>query len=108
MHCGLNTLQDTCLRYRVLFCAIDTKTGRKRHLSAVFIGNVGTYMAHIIDTNEEERAKGITIEVGRAHFETETTRFTILDAPGHKGYIPNRSTALLKLLSVISARKGEI
>lgn len=25
--------------------------------------------------------QGITVEVGRAHFETEKTRFTILDAP---------------------------
>lgn len=25
--------------------------------------------------------QGKTVEVGRAHFETETTRFTILDAP---------------------------
>jgi len=28
------------------------------------------YMAYIMDTNEEERAKGKTVEVGRAHFET--------------------------------------
>ncbi|WMV30542.1 hypothetical protein MTR67_023927, partial [Solanum verrucosum] len=39
------------------------------------------YMAYIMDTNEEERVKGITIEVGRAPFEIETTRFTILGAP---------------------------
>ncbi|KAG6494610.1 hypothetical protein ZIOFF_042370 [Zingiber officinale] len=39
------------------------------------------YMAYIMDTNEEERVKGITVEVGRAHFETENTRFTVLDAP---------------------------
>ncbi|KAJ6383831.1 hypothetical protein OIU78_027178 [Salix suchowensis] len=38
-------------------------------------------MAYIMDTNEEERVKGKTVEVGRAHFETETSRFTILDAP---------------------------
>ncbi|KAJ6422307.1 hypothetical protein OIU84_027292 [Salix udensis] len=38
-------------------------------------------MAYIMDTNEEERVKGKTVEVGRAYFETETTRFTILDAP---------------------------
>jgi len=38
-------------------------------------------MAYIMDTNEEERVKGKTVEVGRAHFETEHTRFTILDAP---------------------------
>ncbi|PPR88627.1 hypothetical protein GOBAR_AA32057 [Gossypium barbadense] len=69
MHCGLNTLQRSALRVlNMIVCR---------------------YMAHIRDTNEEERAKGITIEAGRAHFETATTRFTILDAPGHKGYIPN-------------------
>jgi hypothetical protein len=27
------------------------------------------------------RMQGKTVEVGRAHFETEKTRFTILDAP---------------------------
>ncbi|KAJ6744609.1 TRANSLATION FACTOR [Salix purpurea] len=42
---------------------------------------VTLYMAYIMDTNEEERVKGKTVEVGRAYFETETTRFTILDAP---------------------------
>lgn len=35
---------------------------------------------------EEERARGKTIEVGRANFETPTRRYTILDAPGHKSY----------------------
>ncbi|GAB2278090.1 hypothetical protein Dimus_012787 [Dionaea muscipula] len=41
------------------------------------------YMAYIMDTNEEERVKAKQVEVGRAHFETETTRFTILDAPSN-------------------------
>jgi peptide chain release factor subunit 3 len=42
-----------------------------------------------MDTNEEERAKGKTVEVGRAHFTTDKRRYTILDAPGHKNYVPN-------------------
>lgn len=46
-------------------------------------------MAYIMDTNEEERAKGKTVEVGRAVFTTDKRRYTVLDAPGHKNYVPN-------------------
>ncbi|XP_020988115.1 uncharacterized protein LOC107470882 [Arachis duranensis] len=50
---------------------------------------VFSQMAYIMDINEEERVKEKIVEVGRAHFETESTQFTILDAPGHKIYVPN-------------------
>jgi translation elongation factor EF-1alpha len=29
------------------------------------------------------------MQVGRAKFETDKRRYTILDAPGHKNYVPN-------------------
>ena len=47
------------------------------------------FLAFILDSNEEERLKGITVEVGRAQFETNAKRYTILDCPGHKDYVPN-------------------
>jgi peptide chain release factor subunit 3 len=63
-----------------------------------------------MDVNEEEKAKGKTVEIGRAVFDTNHKRYTIFDAPGHKNYVPNMimGAALADYGAlVISAKKGE-
>ena len=68
------------------------------------------WLSNLMDDSIEEKVLDRTIEVGRAHFNTKTKRFTMFDAPGHKSYLPNlimgASCADIGGL-VISARRGE-
>jgi len=89
---------------------VDERTIEKFQKEAKDNNRESWFMAYIMDITEDERLKGKTSEVGKAFFKTKTKRFTILDAPGHVGYIAD----MLKGASqadyagmVISAKIGE-
>ncbi|KAF9432207.1 translation termination factor GTPase eRF3 [Entomortierella beljakovae] len=89
---------------------IDKRTLEKYEKDAKEAGRDSWYLSWALDTNAEERAKGKTVECGRAYFETDVRRYTILDAPGHKTYVPSMIGGAAQAdcaVLVISARKGE-
>ena len=73
-------------------------------------GRQSWWLAYIMDVIEEEREKGITIEVGKAFIETGNKVICFLDSPGHKSYVPNMVLAAAQAdiaCLVVSARPGE-
>jgi elongation factor 1-alpha len=65
--------------------------------------------AYYMDTNKEERERGVTIQSNTKEFFTEKFHYTIVDAPGHKDYIKNMITGSASAdvgMLLVPAEKG--
>ena len=65
--------------------------------------------AFIMDSLEEERKRGITIDTTQTFFKTPKRRYVIIDAPGHKEFLKNMITGTSQAeaaLLLVDAQEG--
>ncbi|KAL9087756.1 MAG: hypothetical protein Q9165_006523 [Trypethelium subeluteriae] len=68
---------------------ISPRTIDKLRQEASTIGKSSFALAWVMDQTSDERSRGVTVDVATHAFETDKTRFTILDAPGHRDFVPS-------------------
>jgi elongation factor 1 alpha-like protein len=72
-----------------LLGVVDDKTMHKYEKESKLMKKQTFHFAWALDEGDEERKRGVTMDIAFKSFETRTKKITIIDSPGHKDFIPN-------------------